>query len=419
MLIEKTLNCGIRMAMEKIPYVQSAAVGIWVKAGSADEDDRINGISHYIEHMLFKGTDNRTAKQIAEDVDRIGGNINAFTGKEATCYYIKTLDSNLEQACDILIDMFLNSQFDEVEMDKERMVILEEMKMTEDTPDDLAHDLLFEQVFQGTPLERQIIGTEKSLAGIRRQDIIDYIKKEYTRDNIVISLAGNFDEDYMCSYFEGRLAQLTASKPERTKSSRIYVPKFQTRVKDVEQSHICMGVPGIQLDNDDLYYPMVLLNNIMGGSMSSRLFQNIREEKGLAYSVYSGHTSYMDAGAYFIYAGINSNKIQEAIEGIACELQLLKREGVTADELAMAKEQSKSSYIFGLENVNSRMFANGKNILLLNEVREPQRVLAEIDAVTMDDMVRAAELICDMGQYCATLVTNRDVDLKAMIDQCL
>jgi len=419
MLIEKTLNCGIRMAMEKIPYVQSAAVGIWVKAGSADEDDRINGISHYIEHMLFKGTDNRTAKQIAEDVDRIGGNINAFTGKEATCYYIKTLDSNLEQACDILIDMFLNSQFDEVEMDKERMVILEEMKMTEDTPDDLAHDLLFEQVFQGTPLERQIIGTEKSLAGIRRQDIIDYIKKEYTRDSIVISLAGNFDEDYMCSYFEGRLAQLTASKSERTKSSRIYVPKFQTRVKDVEQSHICMGVPGIQLDNDDLYYPMVLLNNIMGGSMSSRLFQNIREEKGLAYSVYSGHTSYMDAGAYFIYAGINSNKIQEAIEGIACELQLLKREGVTADELAMAKEQSKSSYIFGLENVNSRMFANGKNILLLNEVREPQRVLAEIDAVTMDDMVRAAELICDMGQYCATLVTNRDVDLKAMIDQCL
>jgi len=419
MMTEKKLNCGIRMAMEKIPYVQSAAVGIWVKAGSADEDDRINGISHYIEHMLFKGTDNRTAKQIAEDVDRIGGNINAFTGKEATCYYIKTLDSNLEKACDILIDMFLNSQFDETELDKERMVILEEMKMTEDTPDDLAHDLLFEQVFQGTPLERQIIGTEKSLAGITRQDIIDYIKKEYTRDNIVISLAGNFDEDYMCNYFEGRLSQLTATKPERTKSSRIYVPKFQTRVKDVEQSHICMGVPGIQLDNDDLYYPMVLLNNIMGGSMSSRLFQNIREEKGLAYSVYSGHTSYMDAGAYFIYAGINSNKIQEAIEGIACELQLLKREGVTADELAMAKEQSKSSYIFGLENVNSRMFANGKNILLLNEVREPQRVLAEIDAVTMDDMVRVAELICDMGQYCATLVTNRDVDLKAMIDQCL
>ena len=419
MMIEKRLNCGIRMAMEKIPYVQSAAVGIWVKAGSADENDTNNGISHYIEHMLFKGTENRTAKQIAEEVDRIGGNINAFTGKEATCYYIKTLDSNLEKACDILIDMFLNSQFDETELDKERMVILEEMKMTEDTPDDLAHDLLFEQVFQGTPLERQIIGTEKSLAGIRRQDIIDYIKKEYTRDNIVVSLAGNFDEDYMCNYFEGRLAQLTASKPERTKSSRIYVPKFQTRVKDVEQTHICMGVPGIELDNDDLYYPMVLLNNIMGGSMSSRLFQNIREEKGLAYSVYSGHTSYMDAGAYFIYAGINSNKIQDAIEGIACELDLLKREGVTADELAMAKEQSKSSYIFGLENVNSRMFANGKNILLLNEVREPQRVLAEIDAVTMDDMVRAAELICDMSQYCATLVTNRDVDLKAMIGACL
>ncbi len=404
------------MAMEKIPYVQSASVGIWVKAGSADETDKNNGISHYIEHMLFKGTDNRTAKQIAEDVDRIGGNMNAFTGKEATCYYIKTLDSNLEKACDILIDMFLNSQFDEVEMDKERMVILEEMKMTEDTPDDLVHDMMSEQVFQGTPLERQIIGTEQSLAGINRDDIIDYIGKQYTRDSIVVSLAGNFDEEYMCNYFEGRLSKLTASKPARPSSSRIYVPKKQIRVKDVEQSHICLAVPGIQLDNDDLYYPMVLLNNIMGGSMSSRLFQNIREEKGLAYSVYSGHTSYMDAGAYFIYAGVNSNKIKDAVDGIACELELLKRDGVTADELAMAKEQSKSSYIFGLENVNSRMFANGKNILLLGESREPQKVLGEIDAVTLDDMVRASELICDLSQYCVSLVTNRDVDLEALIN---
>lgn len=419
MMIQKKLNCGIRMAMEKIPYVQSAAVGIWVKAGSVDENDRINGISHYIEHMLFKGTDSRSAKQIAADVDRIGGNINAFTGKEATCYYIKTLDSNLEQACDILIDMFLHSLFDEGEMEKEKMVILEEMKMTEDQPDDLAHDTLSELVFQNTPLQRQIIGTEESLLGIHRQDILDYMAREYARDNIVVSLAGNFDEDRMCSYFEGRLSDLAAVKPPRQKSSRLYVPEYRVKVKDVEQSHICLGVPGVTLDDDDLYYAMALLNNIMGGSMSSRLFQNIREEKGLAYSVYSGCTSYMDAGAFYIYAGVNSNKIQDAIGGIACELEALRRDGITADELATAKEQIKSNYIFGLENVNGRMFSNGKNILLLDEVREPERVLREIDAVTMDDMGRAAEMISDLGNYCASLVTGREVDLKKMVNACL
>ena len=419
MMIQKKLNCGIRMAMEKIPYVQSAAVGIWVKAGSVDENDRINGISHYIEHMLFKGTDSRSAKQIAADVDRIGGNINAFTGKEATCYYIKTLDSNLEQACDILIDMFLHSLFDEGEMEKEKMVILEEMKMTEDQPDDLAHDTLSELVFQNTPLQRQIIGTEESLLGIHRQDILDYMAREYARDNIVVSLAGNFDEDRMCSYFEGRLSDLAAVKPPRQKSSRPYVHEYRVKLKDVEQSHICLGVPGVTLDDDDLYYAMALLNNIMGGSMSSRLFQNIREEKGLAYSVYSGCTSYMDAGAFYIYAGVNSNKIQDAIGGIACELEALRRDGITADELATAKEQIKSNYIFGLENVNGRMFSNGKNILLLDEVREPERVLREIDAVTMDDMGRAAEMISDLGNYCASLVTGREVDLKKMVNACL
>ena len=419
MVIQRTLNCGIRMAMEKIPYVQSAAVGIWVKAGSVDEDDRISGISHYIEHMLFKGTDCRTAKQIAADVDRIGGNINAFTGKEATCYYIKTLDSNLEKACDILIDMFLDSRFDEEEMEKERMVILEEMKMTEDQPDDLVHDTLSELVFQNTPLARQIIGTETSLNGICRQDILDYIAKEYARDSMVISLAGNFDEDKMCSYFEGRLADMTAKKPPRRTASRLYRPKYAVKTKEVEQSHLCFGVPGVTLSDDDLYYAMVLLNNIMGGSMSSRLFQNIREEKGLAYSVYSGSTAYMDAGAFYIYAGINSNKIPDAVCGIACELQRLKKEGVTADELSAAKEQIKSNYIFGLENVNGRMFSNGKNVLLLGEARDPKQVLSEIDGVTMEDVSRAADMISNLDNYCAALVTNRQVDLEHMIKQCL
>jgi len=235
----------------------------------------------------------------------------------------------------------------------------------------------------------------------------------------VISLAGNFDEDRMCSYFEGRLSDMTAVKPPRGKAVRQYKPEYRVKVKDVEQSHLCFGVPGVTLDDDDLYYAMALLNNIMGGSMSSRLFQNIREEKGLAYSVYSGCTSYMDAGAFYIYAGINSDKIPQAIEGVAWELKDLKRRGITAQELSTAKEQIKSNYIFGLENVNGRMFSNGKNVLLLNEVREPKRVLAEIDAVTMEDMTRAAELVSDLGNYCVALVTNHSVDLEHLVKGCL
>ncbi len=405
--------------MEKIPYVQSAAVGIFVKAGSADETEKNNGISHYIEHMLFKGTESRTARQIAEEVDRIGGNINAFTSKEATCYYIKTLDSNLKKACDILIDMFLHSRFDEAEMEKEKLVILEEMKMSEDQPDELVHDMLSELIFRNTPLEKQIIGTRQSLCSIGRQDILSYIGQEYVRDSIVVSIAGNFDEEEMYRYFEGRLSELAAGKETKAAAVCAYRPGYALKVKDVEQTHICMGLPGVSLKDDEMYYAMSLLNNVMGGTMSSRLFQNIREEKGLAYSVYSAATSHTNAGAFYIYAGINSAKVEEAIEGIACELRLLAEQGISEEELSVAKEQTKSSYIFGQESANGRMFSNGKNTLLLNEVRQPQRVLRDIDAVTMETVARAADKISDLSRYCVAVVSNRDWDIEAIMKrQC-
>ncbi|WP_130863630.1 M16 family metallopeptidase [Bacilliculturomica massiliensis] len=417
MLINKRLNCGIRMVMEEIPYVQSAAVGVWVRAGSVDETERISGISHFIEHMLFKGTDLRSARQIAEDVDKIGGNINAFTGKEATCYYIKTLGSNLEKACDILADMFLNSRFDPEEMQKEKSVILEEMKMIEDTPDEFAQDLLSENVYRGTPLERPIIGTRESLLGISRSDILDYRNREYTRDNIVVSLAGSFDPERMCEYFEGKLAGLAPDKEEKQETEHSFAPSRLVRIKDVEQAHICLGVRGVPMDHE-LYYALALLNNIMGGSMSSRLFQNIREQKGLAYSVYSSSSSYVKHGMYSIYAGVASNKTEDAVRGIAEELRRLAADGVTDEELDMAKEQIKSNYIFGQENVNSRMFSNGKNILLLGRVKPPEEVIANVDRVTMDEIGRAAELITDITKYCGVVVARDGLELDSILKNC-
>jgi predicted Zn-dependent peptidase len=414
MIINKKLNCGVRIVMEEIPYVQSVSVGIWVKAGSVDETAKNSGISHFIEHMLFKGTENRSAKKIAEDVDKIGGQINAFTGKEATCYYLKTLANNIDKAADILIDMFINSKFDEEEMEKEKRVVCEEIKMIEDSPEDDAHDIISELIFKGNPLAKSIIGTPKSLEGITRNMIKKYIADEYTRDHIVISVCGSFDPDHICELFDCKLMPLSDNKAPKAHEEMGYKPNYKVKVKDIEQSHLCLGLKGLSLD-DGRYYSLVLLNNIMGGSMSSRLFQNIREEKGLAYSVYSMSSSFSTTGYFNIYAGVSHDKIKDAVIGIQDELKLLKKDGVTPDELETAKEQMKGSYIFSLENVNGRMFSIGKNMLLLNKIYTPEEVMASIDAVTMDDIQDVSGMITDIHNYSGVLISRNKVELKKII----
>lgn len=414
MIINKKLNCGVRIVMEEIPYVKSVSIGIWVKAGSVDETAKNSGISHYIEHMLFKGTETRSAKKIAADVDKIGGQINAFTGKEATCYYLKTLATNVDQAADILVDMFINSKFDEEEMEKERRVICEEIKMIEDSPEDDAHDIISELVFKGNPLSKSIIGTPKSLSGITRKAIKKYIDEEYTRDNIVISISGSFDQQHVCDLFESKLQNLNEKKVPKDFDESEYKTSYKVKIKDIEQSHLCLGLKGLALE-DERYYPLMLLNNIMGGSMSSRLFQNIREEKGLAYSVYSMASSFSNTGYFNIYAGVSHDKVKDAIVGIKDELKLLKVEGITQDELDTAKEQMKGSYIFSLENVNGRMFSLGKNMLLLNRIYTPEEVLSSIDAVTLEDIKEVSELITDVQNYSGVLIGRNKVDLKKIL----
>ena len=408
------LKCGTTLIMDKTDYVQSAALGIWVRTGDADENDSVSGVSHYIEHMMFKGTDNRTAKEIASDVDKIGGMFNAFTGKEATCYYIKTLSSNIYAGAEILLDMLTGSRFDQEEMDKERKVICEEIKMVKDSPDDDVYDTISELVASGNPLGRSILGTPESLAGIDRAKLTAYYSEKYARDSIVIAVAGNFDEERIAELFESRLTSLREKKVTQDFTLKPYRQSFDVKVRDIEQTHICLATPGISMA-DDKYYAFVLMNSIFGGSMSSRLFQNIREEKGLAYTVCSMNVFSSYTGFFSIYAGVAHDKAEATLDAVRHELEMLKKDGVTAEELYMAKEQVKSSYIFGLENINSRMFSIGKNKLLLDRVYSPEEVLSEFDKVTQDDIKQAAEMIGDYSSYCAASVTGTDFDLERLI----
>ena len=411
--IEK-LKCGTTLIMEKTDYVQSAALGIWVKAGACDETDEVSGVSHFIEHMMFKGTEKRTAREIAADVDKIGGMFNAFTGKEATCYYIKTLSSNIYQGAEILLDMITGSRFDPAEMDKERKVIYEEIKMVKDSPDDDVYDTISELVSSGNPLGRSILGTPESLAGIDREKLTGYLNDKYARDSIVIAVAGNFDEDRIREMFEERLNALRVEKVTDNVHLLPYRQSFDVKVRDIEQTHICLATPGVALD-DRKYYAFVLMNSIFGGSMSSRLFQNIREEKGLAYSVYSMNSFSSNWGFFSIYAGVAHDKVEDTLDAIRYELDMLRKDGVTDEELSMAKEQMKSSYIFGLENINSRMFSIGKNQLLLGKVYMPDEVLAGFDSVTRGDVLEAAEMIGDYSSYCGASVTGKEFDLERYV----
>ena len=411
----RKLDCGVRVVMETIPHVQSAAIGIWVKTGAVNETLKYAGVSHYIEHMMFKGTENRNAREIAADIDKIGGQMKAFTSKESTCYYVKVLKDNFEKGAEVLLDMLSNSLFDKIEMDKERQVICEEIKMIEDQPDDLAHDVVSEILFKGNPLGNSIIGTPSSLNRISRKVLTEYFDTQYTRDSIVVSVAGNINPDQVCTYLEDKFDKLRASKPVHENGYTPYEKKHKVIVKDIQQSHLCLATRAISLI-DPRYYAFSVLNNVMGGSMSSRLFQNIREEKGLAYSVYSMLNCFSSDGYFNIYAGVSHDKIGAAIGGIREELEILGSQGITEEELSASREQLKSSYIFGQENVASRMFAIGKNLILLDRVFTPEEVLEGLNAVTMDDIEEVKKTLCDMSSYSAVAVTNKRINLKRMME---
>lgn len=406
MLKKFVLKNGIRVVCEKIPFVRSVSIGIWVKAGSRNERLSNNGISHFIEHMLFKGTENRSAAQIAECFDNIGGQINAFTGKECTCYYAKTLDEHLDIAMDVLSDMLYNSTFAKKDIALEKRVILEEIGMYEDSPEELVHDILSETVWEGSSIGYPILGTRKSLRSINCETIANYIKDYYTPGNMVISVAGNFEENKLVEMLENWFnCRISGDEAGHSVGSVDFKSEIKVREKDTEQVHICIGFEGIK-NGDDALYPLLAVNNLFGGGMSSRLFQKIREKKGLVYSIYSYPTIYNDAGLFTIYAGMKPDNLNEVTNLIYDEVRLILKKGITEQELKKSKEQLKGNYILGLESTSSRMSSIGKSELLLGKVYTQQEILEKIGNITMEDINQIVNKVFNLDKMGISIVGN-------------
>ncbi|GIQ68591.1 putative zinc protease YmxG [Xylanibacillus composti] len=410
------LSNGIRVVEEPLASFRSVSFGIWVKTGSRNEKPETNGISHFIEHMLFKGTDKYSAKDIAEIFDGIGGNVNAFTAKEYTCYYAKVLDEHLPMAVEVMADMFYRSVYADTEMDKEKNVIYEEIAMYEDTPDDLVHDLVAKAAYGSHALGYPILGTQENLEGFTAADLRKYLQDYYVADEIVISVAGHLVdgmEDLLERHF-GSLplpgAHPPAAKPE-------FVGETIFHEKPTEQNHICLSFPGCSHNDRDLY-AMVLLNNALGGGMSSRLFQEIRESRGMAYSVYSYHSAHTDSGLLTIYIGTAPKQTKKVMDLTLDILGDLRDQGLTENELNKGKEQLKGSLILSLESTGSRMNRLGKNELVTGDHPSLDEMIQRIENVTMDTVQQLAGRILN-HPVALSMVGQSDKDISNWRNDCL
>lgn len=384
-MIEKhTSDNGLRVVLENIPSVRSVTIGVWILTGSRNEGYTNNGISHLIEHMMFKGTEKRTAKDIAEAFDSIGGQVNAFTSKEYTCYFARVMDTYKEHALEVLSDMFFNSTFDEEELEKEKKVVSEEIKMYEDTPDDIVHDLLAKAAYGEHSLGYPILGTDKHLKSFTREDLFAYKDTFYNPSNVVISVAGNVDTEFITKV-EGYFNQFENESKLNKLEKPIFIADDLRRSKDTEQAHLCFGYDGLPI-YDERYSSLAVLNNVLGGSMSSRLFQDVRENKGLAYAVFSGHSSHLDSGMLTIYAGTGKDSLEALKSTIESTIDMLIKDGVTDKELKNSKEQIKGQMMLSLENTSSRMMRNGRNELLLGKHRSLDDIITDLNSVNHDSV---------------------------------
>ena len=375
------LENGLTIIGEEIPYVKSISLGVWINAGSRIEDEEISGVSHFIEHMLFKGTKNRTSKQIASEIDNLGGQINAFTSKECTCYYVKLLNSHIDIGIDVLSDMILNSKFDKEDLDKERSVIIEELKMYEDSPEDLAYDLLTENIYKDDALGMNIIGTEESLKRLNREKLLEYFNKYYVPNNSVISISGNFNFNEIINKIEEKFKNWKKRDVDIDIKKAEFKSCFLSKNKDTEQVNLALSLEAVPLENDEEVYALAVINTVLGGSISSRLFQKIREEKGLVYSIYSSQSLYRKCGELGIFASMSNDHLKEVYESIIEEIKTMKKHYLTDIEIKESKEQLKGSYILDLESTSSRMMSIGRSLLLNNKVESTDDILKSIDNV--------------------------------------
>lgn len=402
MIKKYTCQNGVRIVLEQIPTVRSVAIGVWIGTGSRNENPENNGVSHFLEHMFFKGTKTRSAREIAESFDSIGGQVNAFTSKEYTCYYAKVLDNHASFALEVLADMFFHSTFDQEEMNKEKNVVNEEIKMYEDTPDDIVHDLLSKAIYNEHPLGYPILGTEETLKTFTGETLQQYMHETYTPENVVVSIAGNVPESFIKNA-EAFFGSYEASKEKFVHERPGFHANKVSRKKETEQAHLCLGYEGLQIGHKDVY-SLIVLNNVLGGSMSSRLFQEVREQRGLAYSVFSYHSAYLDSGIVTIYGGTGAKQLDVLYETIQDTLTKLRADGITEKELNNSKEQLKGSLMLSLESTNSRMSRNGKNELLLSRHRSLDEIVEQIDQVTKNSVDGLANSIFN-DKYSVALIS--------------
>ena len=395
-MVEKAvLPNGVRILWEKVPNVRSVTAGIWVATGSRYERKRDNGVSHFIEHMVFKGTETKTASEIAESMDAIGGQTDAFTTKEHTCFYGRVLDVHLDQLTDLLCDMFFHSRFDEEDLKSERSVISDEIDMYEDTPEDLAVERLLTAAYKGSPLAMPILGTKKSLSGMTGASLREYMQKKYVPGAVIIAVSGSF-QDSSIDYLKSRFSVLKGSPKAAGYKAGIYRPAFVTVRKRIEQNHLCFAFPSVPAAGESRY-AVQLMNGIFGGGMSSRLFQSVREKYGLCYSVYSFLANYYDTGVCCVYTALNKDTERQAMRVITDEIRRLREGGVTAAELDRAREQVKANVLMGLESTASRMHMLAKNELYLGRLPDIDESIARYDAVTAEDIAAAARSCFDFS----------------------
>ncbi len=410
------LPSGLRVVTEELPGVRSIAIGVWVNVGSRDERPEENGISHFIEHMAFKGTRRRSAARIAHELESVGGSLNAFTSREQTCYYARILDRHLERATDVIADILRNSRFEAQELEKEKNVILEEIKDIEDSPGDWVHDLFAESIWKDHPLGKPIIGRREKIKSFDRSKVVNYLSSKYLAEQIVVAASGNISHSKLAALAKSKLIFPSANGVSPL--SRFAPAESGERsatFKEVSQVHICLGVPSPSF-KDRQRYASLVLNTVLGGGMSSRLFQKVREEKALAYTIYSYQDFYEDAGVLGIYLATSPGQAVPAVELVLDELAKIKREKLPRSEFESAKEQLKGNLVLGLESTSSRMNRLGRNELFLGEYVSLKQALSAIEAVKPGEVAEQANRLFSEKRLSAAFLGSSGPEVLGKID---
>lgn len=409
------LSNGLRVVSEDIPYVRSVAVGVWVKTGSRYETPSQHGVTHFLEHLMFKGTPTRTARQMAEQMDAIGGQMNAFTAKEYTCFYARVLSDHLPFAIELLADMLTRSVFGGDDLVREKSVVLEEIKLYEDTPDELIHDLCAQAVLGRHPLGRPILGTTETVSALERADVIEFWRGHYTPDNIVISVAGQFDAPTVHQLVEQHFGRMTGHHREMPEVPFDQEAGLLLCEKETEQIHFCLGTHGLPRGSKDRFAVQVL-DALLGGSVSSRLFQELREERGLVYSTFSSHASYEETGLFSVYLGASPENLKEAVDLVKCEYDSVRDGHIREDEVSRAKEQLRGSVLFGLESTSTRMSRLAKCEMFFGELLPTDDLIKLIQSVTSDDVIRVARNVLAQKPSIAAIgpIQSAGVDLNSL-----